>query len=152
MTDPQDHTEYDVPPEPKDLWAFPARPDITSRYEYGVVDGDTYDVLLNQGFGSVRHLRVRPHHINTAEIFGAKKGSEEYNRGVEQRDFVRAWLAEHVGDLFESARDGTWPLRVRTYTETGKYGRWLADVYSADGDSLTVALIDEFGDEIKQEY
>ena len=143
------HTEYDVPPEPEDLWAFPARPDISSRYEYGVVDGDTYDVTLDLGFGITHRVRVRPYHINTAEVFGR---SDDYEAGIEQRNFVREWMDEHVGDPVDHIEAGTWPLRVRTYTETGKYGRLLADVYSDDGEALTAALLEEFGDSIKQEY
>lgn len=100
-----------------------------------VVDGDTIEAILylspdediDLGFGiraAVPHttfktkLRIRD--IDTAEIYGVKKDSEEYIEGLKSKEFVEAWVLEH-GPL----------VRVETFKRT--FDRYEADVYEYCG-------------------
>lgn len=121
------------------MWTFRARPDPDSRYKAGVLDGDTYDLVIDQAFRSQTAQRVRSRRLDTAEIW-SNSGPEELQQAQEQRDFVRQWVREAIGSY-----SGDWPLLVRTYQDTGKYGRWLADIYNRDEESLAAAVVDEFG-------
>lgn len=109
-----------------DLWTYRAKLD-------GVVDGDTIDLTLDLGFRVHKKVRVRLHGVDTAEIYGVPKDSPEYERGIEQRDFVGGFCAQ----------DGEWPLRFESYEEAGKYGRWIGDI-KVNGTSLVESLIEEW--------
>jgi len=99
-----------------------------------VVDGDTIDLRVDLGFKTYKQVRVRILGIDTAEIFGVEKESEQYKRGIKQKKFVEEYLE----------RDGQWPLRLKT-SEKGKYGRWLGEVTAVDADnSLSQELLSEW--------
>ncbi len=109
-----------------------------------VVDGDTYDFQVDLGFNVYRKLRVRLLDVDTAEIYGVKMESKEYKRGQRQKEFA--------SDKLNSA--DTIVLKTYEGNETGKYGRYLAEVF-VDDKSLSDLLIDNF-DELsftqKQSY
>lgn len=86
-----------------------------------VVDGDTIDVRIDQGFDNWRDERLRLFGIDTPESFGVKKDSEEYKAGMAAYDFVVA--------LFGDAMSVEAPIWLRTL-KTGKYGRYLALVWT----------------------
>lgn len=111
----------------RSTWTFPAR--VTR-----VVDGDTLDVHLDLGLRITSTQRLRLGGVDTAETYGVRRGSAEYARGGRHRQFVETWVEEHAGDC-------DWPVTVRTDREAGKYGRWIGDVQSADGEWLTDALV-----------
>lgn len=98
-----------------------------------VVDGDTYDFQVDLGFNTYKRLRVRLLEVDTAEIYGVKMESKEYKRGQRQKEFV--------SDNLNSADK----IVLKTYEgeETGKYGRYLAEVF-VDDKSLSDLLIDNF--------
>jgi len=98
-----------------------------------VVDGDTYDFQVDLGFSTYKKLRIRLLEVDTAEIYGVKMESEEYKRGQKQKKFVT--------DKLNSADK----IVLKTYknNETGKYGRYLAEVY-IDSKNLSDLLIDNF--------
>lgn len=125
-----------LPPDSA-VWHFPVRLDR-------VVDGDTIDVRCDLGFNCFRDVRLRLYGIDTGEIFGSKRGSEEYERGKAHQAFVRDWFESRDTD------GDAWPYRAYTLKEPGKYGRWLADVVDQEGDSLVAALLTEFGEEIQR--
>lgn len=130
--------EYGQLPPDSGVWHFPAQ---TGR----VVDGDTVDVTFDLGMRiQAIDQRVRLYGVDTAEIYGVDKESDEYERGIEHKQFVEAWLSDAV----EQASDDEFPLRCYTLKGAGKYGRWLADVLSPEGESLVAALHDEYGDEV----
>ena len=135
MTDPP-HGQ--LPPDAP-VWHFPARPDSTN-HELGVVDGDTLDVTVDLGFETRRNVRLRLYGVDTAEIYGVDKTSEEYERGMAHARFVEDWLDDARGV------DSSWPLRVYTLKDSGKYGRYVADVLNGEDNSLVAALYEEFGD------
>lgn len=101
-----------------------------------VVDGDTLDLLVDTGFRQRYAARVRLTGVDTAEVYGVSKDSEEYADGIEHAEFVDEWVAD--------SGSAEWPFIVRTRT-TGKYGRWLATLErKTDGEVLNEALIVEF--------
>lgn len=107
------------------LWEYRAELDRA-------VDGDTLDLKVDLGFSIHNHIRVRLADVDTAEIYGVKKDSDEYQRGIEHKNFVEEWFED---------KD---QLTVRTEKDrTGKYGRYIARVY-ADAECLNDRLIEEF--------
>jgi endonuclease YncB( thermonuclease family) len=108
-----------------------------------VVDGDTYDLKLDLGFHITRELRVRLEGIDTHEISGQPRESEEFKRGTEERKFVEAWF-----DETEQAYEGRWPIIAETTKDrTGKYGRYLVSIRRrADDADLAADLRATFDD------
>lgn len=112
-----------------------------------VVDGDTLDLRIDLGFGVILtgdEARVRLKGLDTAEIFGVSKDSEEYEAGQTHREFVVDWVGE--------AADREWPFLIRTAKddERGKYGRWLAVISRrSDGAVLNEDLKEAFGDAVR---
>jgi len=100
-----------------------------------VVDGDTYDLTVDLGFQISQRIRVRLRGIDTPEIYGVKKGSDEHTRGMEAKKYAEEELAGHARVV------------VRTHKDAKeKYGRYLADIYVEEGDvlhSLADALLEE---------
>lgn len=90
-------------------WKFRARPKEA-------VDGDTYDFVVDLGFGVSNTQRFRHAEFDTAEIFGVDQESEEFERGWEQKKAVLEFFRHTIGE---------WPLIITTEAETGKYGRYL---------------------------
>ncbi len=90
-----------------------------------VVDGDTVDVLVDQGFHSFRRLRLRLQWIDAPE-----KRGEQKSRGTA--------AAEHLEELIEQyavTRDACGRPVIYVTTEKdrqGKYGRWLATLYGVN--------------------
>lgn len=94
-----------------------------------VVDGDTYDILVDAGFDIRFQGRFRLLGVDTPEIFGVKRDTEDYQRGLAASKFVRSILPA-----------GKW-VEVRVYqSNNDKYGRWLAEVY-VDGESLAEIIL-----------
>jgi len=108
-----------------------------------VVDGDTLDLRVDLGFTASVDIRVRLHGINTPEIHGVKQESLEYAAGLAAESFVIDWLVEAAKGL-GTVLDA--PVRIVSHDgdklHTGKYGRWIAEIYR-DGDlvSLNAALV-----------
>ena len=123
-----------------DLWQYRANIER-------VVDGDTLDLQIDLGFGiflTGDEARVRLLDIDTAEIHGVAKDSDEYRAGTQHKSFVETWV--------EQSGDGDWPFLVETRKddERGKYGRWLATIIRRhDGHILNDDLVAEFGDDVR---
>lgn len=93
-----------------------------------VVDGDTLDVEFDLGMNTFVRERVRLAGIDTPEIFGMKKESEEFKRGMEAKAFVEERLMDKV-------------IWIHTYKDDkGKYGRYLADLFFQDADGKHVSI------------
>lgn len=96
-------------------------------YVERIVDADTLDVLIDVGFGvqvSQRLRLVGPFgvYFDAWEVRGSER-----TKGLEASAFVEALLST-------SQR-----VQIRTYMESGKYGRYLAQVL-IDGEDLATAL------------
>lgn len=99
-----------------------------------IVDGDTYDVLLDVGFEGYQKKRLRLMGIDTWETKGPEKA-----QGLIAKDYA--------ADLLLNAK------KVYTQTimdATGKYGRVLAWVW-VDGECVNKLLLDE-GHGVEKEY
>jgi len=84
-----------------------------------VVDGDTVDLKVDLGFDIHFGLRVRLEGINTPEIFGVEKTSEEYKKGVAAKAFLQDVLTREAKNLVvKTAKD-----------KQEKYGRYLATIF-----------------------
>lgn len=107
-----------------------------------VVDGDTLDLLCDLGFDTRISVRVRLADIDTHEIYGTDRESQEYQYGREEADFVESFISEAQSEWNATG----WPLLVGTDEDgTGKYGRYLATIKRRSDDRvLTAALLTEF--------
>ena len=107
-----------------------------------VVDGDTLDLTFDLGMHVHMKERVRVYGINTPEVYGVKKDSEEYERGCQ--------ASARVKELIEGK-----PIWVNTKKDKkGKYGRYLAVVFYDDENgqpqSLAQTLVAEGLAEVKE--
>lgn len=103
-----------------------------------VIDGDTYDLICDLGFGlqhghaSQLPFRVRLLGVDTPEL---RRGSVEHRAaGRAATEYVRHWFA--------AAGPIEWPLILRT-TKDDSFGRWLGELWrAADGASLADDILD----------
>ena len=110
--------ETDIQPTGPE-YIFPA--EVTN-----IVDGDTFDVRIDLGFEIRTIERVRTRDIDTAEVYGVNKESEQYRQGKTHTEAFREWV--------ETAReqsDADWPFRFYSHEyERGGFGRIIGDVWS----------------------
>ncbi|MCG2825428.1 MAG: thermonuclease family protein [Thermoplasmatales archaeon] len=85
-----------------------------------VVDGDTIDVIVDLGFYTRIKERLRLAGIDTPEIYGIKRKSKEYQKGVEAKNFVERRLQENNNEMI-----------IKT-DKVGKYRRWIALIFLED--------------------
>lgn len=105
-----------------------------------VVDGDTMDVTIDLGFKITTHQRIRLKGINTPETYSVKKGSEEYIKGMASKQFVIDRIKKNKDEVI-----------VETNKDTGKYGRYIGDIWLADNNiSLNVELVENGLAEFKE--
>jgi micrococcal nuclease len=84
-----------------------------------VVDGDTIAIDIDLGLSVwVHNEKVRLYGVNTPEVYGVKKGSEEWERGMKASEFVKAYLKENDKVIIETIKDNK-----------EKYGRYLALIF-----------------------
>jgi len=100
-----------------------------------VVDGDTLDVVLDQGFYSTIKVRVRVADVDTWEVFGVNRDPV---RGPAASRATAGWLAERAGHVGVQTFRAHWSVPV----PRGGFGRWLGIVYDLrTGDVLADWLI-----------
>jgi micrococcal nuclease len=104
-------------------------------YEYHgtmlrVVDADTIDIDIDLGLRVHRHTRVKLLFPDAPEIYGVKKDSEEYAKGQKATEWVEQWF---------DARGGQVVLKTHK-DKTGKFGRWLGEIFDLEGVSLNEEL------------
>jgi micrococcal nuclease len=88
-----------------------------------VYDGDTITAIVDLGFHTSVEMKFRLYGIDTPEVRGATR-----EEGLRVRDKVRA-LIDQKEVLLKSHKG-----------ETGKYGRWLAEVLFIDNDGTSTNL------------
>jgi len=105
-----------------DLYRYNAK--VTDVY-----DGDSFTCDIDLGFGvCLRGQKVRVARINTAEIRGGTAETKAAARVA--RDRVKLLILDQT-------------VRLRTDKDKGKFGRWVAEVTTPDGDNLSDLLLDE---------
>lgn len=90
-----------------------------------VVDGDTYELLIDLGFNILLKRNCRLYGVNTAEIHG-----EERPKGLQVKKFVI--------DLIEGK-----DITILSPAKDDKYGRVLAKIVLPDGTDLAETLLAE---------
>jgi micrococcal nuclease len=97
------------------------------------VDGDTAEIDLDLGMDIHFRERVRIYGINTPEIFGVKKESNEYAKGMEAKRAVEELLGDRE-------------FWVKTHKDKkGKYGRYIVEIFFDPEDDLGPVSLDENG-------
>jgi len=98
--------------------------DVLNHWQYlytstvvKVYDGDTLTVNMQLGFGMSFKTKLRLHRINAWEIRG-----EEKEKGLKAKAFLLQWCPPGEKILVRTHRD-----------KTGKYGRYLAEIFSTQG-------------------
>lgn len=111
-----------------------------------VVDGDTVDLTIDQGFRTFKKGRVRLLGIDTAETHFVSHDSDEYELGVEQTKFVEDWLQKGRDNY-----DGEWPFILNSHKDRkGKYGRYLGHVIRrSDSAEITASLLSKYGESVR---
>lgn len=109
---------------------------IYKAYCVGVVDGDTIDVYIDQGFHTYRRERLRLLGVNTPEMKGAT-----LQAGRNARQYTIDWLATGGTGPTYMPVAGKWPLIIFT-EKADAFGRYLATVWrTKDGVCLNNDLI-----------
>lgn len=94
-----------------------------------VIDGDTFDVMIDLGFDIHYKARVRLYGVNTPE--SRTKDAAEKEMGLKAKAFTSDWLTNHKKIFIKTVID-----------KNEKYGRVLADIYSsADIDNPATACL-----------
>lgn len=108
------------------LWTFRARP-------VRIIDGDTLDVVIDQGFYTTTTQRIRLMVVDTPEIH-----SKDSVAALEAKKFTERWIGV-AQQTYER-----WPLRISTFPDArGGFGRWLGMVIRiVDGANLSDDLLE----------
>ena len=94
-----------------------------------VVDGDTFDIVIDLGFDTLKKGRVRLYGVNTPE--SRTSNVEEKQKGLAAKEFTDQWLtrANHK-------------VKIETILDKNeKYGRVLAKVWDASGNCLNTDIV-----------
>lgn len=107
-----------------------------------VIDGDTYrfDVSIDilEYDMVIQEVELRLEGVDTHETYGVEKSTAEYEKGVQEKNFVRDWFS-----IGEENNDSKHPFTivVKDQKAEGKYGRVIGDVIrQCDGKRLSKAL------------
>ena len=93
-----------------------------------IIDGDTFDCIMDLGFDVLLEARVRMYGIDTPE--SRTRDLEEKKFGLLAKD----WLIEHLNDDII--------ISTELDNEKGKFGRVLGTVW-AEGININEKMIDE---------
>jgi micrococcal nuclease len=94
-----------------------------------VVDGDTFDVLIDLGFETFRKARVRLYGVNAPE--SRTKNLEEKKMGLAAKEFTDQWITAENGKV-----------KIETILDKNeKYGRVLAKVWNEKGSCLNADIV-----------
>jgi micrococcal nuclease len=95
-----------------------------------VIDGDTVVAAIDMGFQNIKMERLRLAGIDAPELRPRKAGRTEED--VQDEKARARVTTERVRELVEGRQ-----VVIQT-KKTGKFGRWLADIYLPDDPSRTV--------------
>lgn len=94
-----------------------------------VVDGDTFDIIIDLGFDVLKKGRVRLYGVNTPE--SRTSNLEEKQKGLAAKEFTDQWLTKAGHSV-----------KIETIIDKNeKYGRVLAKVWDANGNCLNTDII-----------
>lgn len=94
-----------------------------------IIDGDTFDILIDLGFDTFKHGRVRLYGVNTPE--SRTSNLEEKKMGLAAKEFTDQWLSS-----------ANHKVKIETIIDKNeKYGRILARVWNEAGECLNEAIV-----------
>jgi len=94
-----------------------------------VVDGDTFDIVIDLGFDTLKKGRVRLYGVNTPE--SRTSNAEEKKMGLAAKEFTDQWLTKT-----------NYKVKIETIIDKNeKYGRILARVWNESGQCLNNDII-----------
>ena len=94
-----------------------------------IIDGDTFDIVIDLGFDTLRKARVRLYGVNTPE--SRTRNLEEKKMGLAAKEFTDQWLtAANLKVKIETILD-----------KNEKYGRILAKVWNESGACLNTDIV-----------
>jgi len=94
-----------------------------------VVDGDTFDIIIDLGFDVLKKGRVRLYGINTPE--SRTSNLEEKQKGLAAKEFTDQWLTKAAHKV-----------KIETIIDKNeKYGRVLAIVWDNNGNCLNTDIV-----------
>ena len=94
-----------------------------------VVDGDTFDIVIDLGFDTLRKGRVRLYGVNTPE--SRTTNLEEKKMGLAAKEFTDQWIKKAGSKI-----------KIETILDKNeKYGRILARVWNEVGACLNTDIV-----------
>ena len=94
-----------------------------------VVDGDTFDIVIDLGFDTLKKGRVRLYGVNTPE--SRTTNLEEKKMGLAAKEFTDQWIKK-AGNY----------VKIETILDKNeKYGRILARVWNEAGECLNTEIV-----------
>ena len=94
-----------------------------------IIDGDTFDIIIDLGFDILRRDRVRLYGVNTPE--SRTKNVEEKKLGLAAKEFTDQWIKK-AGNY----------VKIETILDKNeKYGRILARVWNEAGECLNTEIV-----------
>jgi micrococcal nuclease len=94
-----------------------------------VIDGDTFDIIIDLGFDTFRKGRVRLFGVNTPE--SRTRNLEEKKMGLAAKEFSDQWLTA-----------ANYKVKIETILDKNeKYGRILARVWNESGQCLNTDIV-----------
>lgn len=94
-----------------------------------IIDGDTFDIMIDLGFDTFRKARVRLYGVNTPE--SRTSNLEEKKMGLAAKEFTDQWLTK-----------ANHKVKIETIIDKNeKYGRVLARVWDASGNCLNSDIV-----------
>ena len=94
-----------------------------------VIDGDTFDIIIDLGFDTLKKGRVRLYGVNTPE--SRTSNLEEKKMGLAAKEFTDQWL-----------KSANHKVKIETIIDKNeKYGRVLAKVWNEAGNCLNDDII-----------
>jgi micrococcal nuclease len=94
-----------------------------------VIDGDTFDIVIDLGFDTLKKGRVRLYGVNTPE--SRTSNLEEKKMGLAAKEFTDQWL-----------KSANHKVKIETIIDKNeKYGRVLAKVWDEAGNCLNNDIV-----------
>jgi micrococcal nuclease len=94
-----------------------------------IIDGDTFDIIIDLGFDTFRKGRVRLYGVNTPE--SRTKDLAEKQMGLAAKEFTDQWIQRSNGKI-----------KIETIlNKNEKYGRILAKVWNEAGECLNTEIV-----------
>jgi micrococcal nuclease len=94
-----------------------------------IIDGDTFDIIIDLGFDTFRKGRVRLYGVNTPE--SRTKDLAEKQMGLAAKEFTDQWIQRSNNKI-----------KVETILDKNeKYGRILARVWNEAGECLNTDIV-----------